>query len=130
MLTFVQRLSMYKHLVVMVAMFVAINASAQQAIKIEDLSKHVGDSVTVCTKIYGGIFLERSNGTPTLLNAGAAYPNSPLTLLIRPDARGKFKEVPELYYKDKEVCITGTIILYKEKPEIIIYDEKQIVVNK
>ena len=121
---------MFKYLAGIAAMFMVLGASAQQEIKIEDLSKHVGDSITVCTKIYGGIFLERSNGTPTLLNAGAAYPNSPLTLLIRPDARGKFKEAPELFYKDKEVCISGTVILYKEKPEIIIYDEKQIVVTK
>lgn len=113
-----------------IALFVFSFAQAQQEIKIEDLDKHVGDSVTVCTKIYGGIFLERSKGTPTLLNAGGAYPNAPLTILIGPEARSLFKEAPEVFYKDKEVCITGKIILYKEKPEIVVYGEKQIVLKQ
>ena len=109
---------------------IGLAAKAQQEIKIEDLDKHVGDSVTVCTKIYGGIFLDHSKGTPTLLNAGGVYPNAPLTIIIGAEVREKFKEVPEVFFKDKDVCITGKIILYKEKPEIIIYDEKQIVVKE
>lgn len=120
---------MKKFQLLFISLIFTLATKAQTEIKIEDLSKHIGDSVTVCTKIYGGIFLERSNGTPTLLNAGGAYPNAPLTILIGPDARAKFKEPPEVFFKDKEVCITGKIILYKEKPEIIIYDEKQIVVK-
>jgi hypothetical protein len=111
------------------AILLAFAASAQKEISIDSLSLHVGDSVTVCTKIYGGIYLDRSNGTPTLLNAGGAYPNAPLTILIREDARKKFTNPPEVFYKDKDVCISGKIILYKEKPEIVLYDEKQIVVK-
>ena len=102
----------------------------QQEIKIEDLSKHVGDSVTVCTKIYGGVFLDRSSGTPTLLNAGDKYPNAPLTVVIWPDAREKFKEKPEVFYKDKDVCITGKVSLYKDKPQIVVYNEKQLIVKQ
>ena len=62
---------------------------AQQEIKIDELAKHVGDSVTVCTKIYGGIFLDRTKDTPTLLNAGGKYPDAPLTVVIWADARAK-----------------------------------------
>ena len=102
---------------------------AQQEIKMEDLNKHIGDSITVCTKIYGGIFLDRSKDTPTLLNAGAVYPNSPLTIVIRADARKNFKEAPEVFYKDKNVCITEKVLLYKEKAEIVVYDESQIIVK-
>ena len=99
---------------------------AQQEILVEDAAKHVGDSVKICTKIYGGVYLERSKGTPTLLNAGGAFPNAPLTLVIWPATRATYKTAPEELYKDKEVCITGRIILYKDKPEIIITDEKQL----
>ena len=107
----------------------SVAVHGQQEIKMDDLPKHVGDSVTVCTKIYGGIFLDRSKDTPTLLNAGDKYPNAPLTVVIWADARQMFKEKPELLFKDKDVCITGKISLFKDKPQIVVYSEKQIVVK-
>ena len=99
---------------------------AQKEITIDSLRQHVGDSVRVCTKIYGGIFLDRSTDSNTLLNAGGGYPNAPLTILIKMHARRQFKNPPEIFFKDKEVCVTGKIILYKDKPEIVVYEERQI----
>ena len=112
-----------------VAALLCITASAQKEVSISELSRHVGDSVTVCTKIYGGIFLDRSKDSLTLLNAGDAYPNAPLTLVLRINARKTFKETPESFYKGKDVCITGRIVLYKDKPQIELYDEKQVLVK-
>lgn len=110
-------------------LLLAVVVHAQQEIKMDELAKHVGDSVTVCTKIYGGIFLDRSKDTPTLLNAGGKYPDAPLTVVIWADARAKFKEKPEVFYKDKDVCISGKISLYKNKPQIVVHGERQIVVK-
>jgi hypothetical protein len=121
---------MKKYWLAAIAIILAATAQAQKEISIDSLRQHIGDSVTVCTKIYGGIYLEKSKDTPTLLNAGGTYPNSPLTIVIWADARAKFKEAPELFYKDKEVCISGKIILYKDKPEIVVYEEKQMLVKQ
>ncbi len=117
---------MKKGLAAIIGILLVFVTQAQKEVSIDSLNQHIGDSVTVCTRIYGGIFLDRSKGTPTLLNAGGAYPNAPLTIVIWADAREKFIAPPEVFYKDKEVCITGKIILYKEKPEIIVYEEKQL----
>ena len=119
-----------KALTAIAILFLVFTAKAQKEISIDSLSWHIGDSVKVCTKIYGGIFLDRSKDSLTILNAGGRYPNSPLTILITIQARLQFNDPPEVFYKDKEVCITGKIILYKEKPEIMIYDEKQIVIRE
>ena len=105
-------------------------AFAQQEIKIEDAVKHEGDSVTICTKIFGAKYFENSNRSPTLLNAGAKYPDSPLTIVIFGDSRTAFKNKPEEYYPDKNICVTGKIVIYKSKPEIIVTDEKQLVVKE
>ncbi|MBS1919397.1 MAG: hypothetical protein JST17_04000 [Bacteroidetes bacterium] len=121
---------MKKKILVFGALFLTVLVKAQQDIKIDELSKHTGDSVKVCTKIFGGIYLDRSNGSPTLLDAGGKYPDAPLTILIWGDTRKQFKEAPDSFYKDKDVCITGRIKLYKDRPEIVIYDEKQIQVEK
>lgn len=120
---------MKRKLLVVTGILLSVIVKAQQEIRMDELDKHVGDSITVCTKIYGGIFLDRSNGTPTFLNAGGNYPNAPLTIVIWADVRKQFKEAPETFYKDKEVCIIGRIKLYKEKPEIVLYDQKQIMMK-
>lgn len=104
-------------------------ACAQQEIKIEDAAKHEGDSVTICTKIFGGRYFENSNRAPTLLNAGAKYPDAPLTIVIFGENRTAFKNKPEEFYIDKKVCVSGKIVIFKGKPEIIVTEEKQIVVK-
>ena len=99
---------------------------AQKEIKIEDAGNHVGDTVKICSKIFGGKFLESSKDTPTFLNAGGNYPNAPLTLVIWGDARKQFANKPEEYYAGKTVCVTGKIELYRGKPQIVISNESQI----
>ena len=103
---------------------------AQVSIKLEDINKHVGDSVTVCGKVFGGIFLEKSKNTPTFLNVGDAYPANPLTIVIWGDLRKEFTEKPEEFYKGREVCVTGKVELYKGKPEIILNSRNQLTVKE
>jgi len=103
-------------------------ANAQTAIALEDVSKHIGDSVTVCGKVADMRYFETSKNKPTFLNIGAKYPNQQLTLVIWENVRTQFTgKVEDLYKKD--ICITGRIILYKEKPEIIIEKPEQIVIK-
>ncbi len=109
---------------------ISVIACAQQEIKIEDAATHEGDSVKICTKIFGAKYFEGSKGAPTLLNAGAKYPDAPLTLVIPGENRAAFKNKPEVFYPDKEICVTGRIVMYKGKPEIILSNETQIVVKE
>ena len=89
----------------------------------------VGDSIKVCDKIYGGRFFETSKNAPTLLNMGAAYPASSLTIMVPGEVRIKLGYAPEQQLKDKNVCVVGKVILFKDKPEIIIYNSSQIAVQ-
>ena len=77
--------------------------------------------------IHSGKFLENSKGTPTFLNAGGYYRNAPLTIVIWADTRKDLNNTPEEFYKGKEVCITGKIELYKDKPQIVVTSKSQIV---
>jgi hypothetical protein len=91
---------------------------------------HSGEKITVCDKVFGTRFLENANGQPTFLNLGAAYPNSPFTIVIFGSERANFKEKPELFYNNKKVCATGLIKEYNGKPEMIIGNESEIkIVN-
>jgi len=82
--------------------------------------------VKICSKIYGGKYLEQTKGSSTFLNVGGNYPDAPLTLVIWNDVRKQFKYMPEDILKGKDVCIYGKIILYKNKPEIVISNPNQI----
>jgi hypothetical protein len=100
-------------------------AFTQKQIDIADISKHMGDSVKICAQVFGGRFFEQSKNQQTLINVGAAFPNSPLTVVLPKALREKYAN-PETNWKDKNVCFTGKLIEFKGKPEIIVYDENQI----
>lgn len=117
---------MKKAAFLLIAIIYSLTSFAQTEIKLEEVGKHVGDSVKVCGKIYGGIFLDRSKDTPTFLNVGGAYPNNPLTIVIWADLRKEFEQKPEEFYKDKAVCIFGKISLFKDKPQIVLYSKNQL----
>ena len=114
-----------KNILIPLFCIAALSSFAQTEIKIDDAKNHVGDSVKICTKIYGGKFLEKD--TLTLLNAGGYYPDAPLTIVIRAGARKEFNTNPVAYYKGLEVCITGKIELFKDKPQIVVNTKAQIV---
>lgn len=84
------------------------------------VSKHIGEYVTVCDKVYSTRLMEGSN--MTLLNLGGNYPNQTLTVMIPGADRSKFKEQPDTYYKGRSICVSGKVIDYKGKPEIVVSD--------
>ena len=116
-----------KHLILsIISLLIASFSFCQTEIKLEDVSKHIGDSVTVCGKIFGGKFLSSSNNQPTFLNMGAAYPNQLLSIVIWGNTRKLFSYKPEEKLKNKNVCVTGKIETYKNKPQIVIQKVQQI----
>ena len=108
---------------------VVTQATTQKSISAAESVKHMGETITVCDKVYGTKFLESTSSAPTFLNMGAAYPNSPFSVVIFGSNRPNFKEKPELYYDNKKVCVTGTIKEYKGKPEMIISNESEIKIR-
>ena len=95
-----------------------------------EAAKHMGETATVCDKVFGAKYLETTSSAPTFLNMGAPYPNSPFSVVIFGSNRPNFKEKPELYYDNKKVCVTGLIKEYKGKPEMIISKEADITIEK
>jgi hypothetical protein len=118
-----------KRFVIILTLCIASQFSLGQTLTPEEAAKRVGDSIKVCGKIFGGRYFENANNAPTLLNMGAAFPNSPLTIVIYADTRKKLAYQPEVELVNKNVCVTGTVVLYREKPQIVIRDVSQIVVE-
>jgi DNA/RNA endonuclease YhcR with UshA esterase domain len=90
-----------------------------------DASSHVGEHVTV-----EGIVTEvhhAASGRAAFLNMGGRYPNNVFTAVIFADDAPKFPGIDLL--QGKTVDITGTITLYKKRPEIILNDAQQIKIK-
>ncbi|RFZ85193.1 hypothetical protein DYU05_06220 [Mucilaginibacter terrenus] len=86
-------------------------------VELKDIGSFVGKTVSVSGKVYSS----RDIGSMVLVNLGAAYPNQLLTVALK----GKAKELGS-QLSDKVITVTGEVIDYKGKPEIIITDPAQI----
>lgn len=120
---------MKKYLFLAWFLFWSLILRSQDTIRVEDVSKYIGDSVVVCGKIYGGIYMEKSSKQPTFLNMGAAYPNQLLTIVIWKNERKYFKKPPETALINREVCMSGKIFEFNSKPEIIFQKPEQMFIK-
>jgi hypothetical protein len=85
---------------------------------------HVGATATVCGKVADARHLESASG-PTFLNFDKPYPDHTFTAFIAGENRAKFG-TPEKEFAEKDVCVTGAIVLFNGKPEIVLTDPAQI----
>jgi len=116
--------------VVLIAFSLSLNKGlAQNKIGSSEAKNNVGKTLTVCGLVASSRYLERSKEQPTFLNIGKAYPNQDLTVVIFGKDRSKFG-TPENDFKDKRVCVTGKIELYKNEPQIVVKEKEQIKIEK
>ena len=109
-------------------LFASLNAFSQAKITAKEASKHLNEKVMVCDQVYGGKYLDHAN--LTLIDVGGSHPNELLTVVIKGDDRKKFTSAPEELFKGKKVCITGQLIDYKGKPEIIVSGPDELKEDK
>jgi micrococcal nuclease len=91
---------------------------------------HIGETNTVCGLVAGGRFLESSKGKPTFLNFDRPFPDHTFSVVIFESGRAKFKSPPEVLFDHKTVCVTGRIVDFKGKPEIVVEEPSQIVIQE
>ncbi|HMI62292.1 MAG TPA: S1/P1 nuclease [Puia sp.] len=84
-----------------------------KSIDIKDAANHIDEYAKVCAMVYGYKALDGL----TLLNLGASYPDQLMTVVLKGAAKESAASID-----GKTICVTGKIILYKGKPEIIVTD--------
>lgn len=106
------------------ATFVAASAGLPR-LRSYQAKNHLGENATVCGLVVSTKYLESKRRSPTFLDLDHPYPHQPFTIVIWGDDRQKFG-TPEVEYKDKRVCVTGTITEFRGTPEIVAKDPTQI----
>ena len=86
---------------------------------------HVGEMATVCGIVASATFAARIKGAPTFLNLDTPYPDHIFTAVIWGSDRRKFRQ-PEVQYRDKRLCVTGRIKMFRGRPEIVVKELSQI----
>jgi DNA/RNA endonuclease YhcR with UshA esterase domain len=105
--------------------FSSLASFSQSKIPADSAYKHIGETLTICSTVYGVKAMEKV----TFINLGSAYPNAPLTLVIFTKDLGNFSDTPQKLYNNKSICVTGIIKEYKGKAEIIVSKQDQIKVK-
>lgn len=89
-------------------------------VELADIQNAIGKEVTVTGKVFGS----RDIGSMVLVNLGAAYPNQQLTVALKGAAKSLGAGL-----ETKTITVTGKVIDYKGKPEIILTETAQIVIK-
>jgi DNA/RNA endonuclease YhcR with UshA esterase domain len=92
--------------------------------------QHIGETATVCGLVASARYFESPDGTRSYLNFDRPYPNQTFAVVIEGPNRAKFKKPPEVLFNGKTVCVTGAIIEYRGKPEIVVENPSQIVIQQ
>jgi aspartyl/asparaginyl-tRNA synthetase len=108
-----------------VGCLISVSSFGQIKIEASDAGKHVGETVTVCSKV----FTAKGTNTISFLDLGAAYPNSPLSVVIFSKDRKNFKEAPETLYANKSICVSGKVEGFKGKLQIVVTSPEAIQVE-
>jgi hypothetical protein len=90
---------------------------APKEIAVTDAANHYDEQVTVTAKVFG----TKDFGSMALVNLGAANPDSPLTVVLRGDAKSLASEL-----EGKMITVTGKVVKYKGRPEIVVTTKGQI----
>ena len=101
---------------------------AQKLVPIDSISTHIGQTIKVCDKV-AGTFVTKSDKPLTYLNLGADFPNAKLTIVIFHKDLVNFPLTPSDHYKGMNICITGDLTIYKDRPQIIANKPDQIEIK-
>lgn len=99
--------------------------STAKTLTASEAKDHIGQRATVCGRVASARYAASSRGQPTFLNLDRAYPNHVFTMVIWGENRAKFGK-PEEKYRDKEICVTGTIESYRGVPQIVLRNPEQL----
>ena len=104
--------------------------TSSSEIQWDEARYHIGENVIVCGLVADTDYAFGASGKPTFLNIGKPYPDPErLIVIIYIQNRQKFSQPPEIYFKNKNICVTGLLTENMGILQIEVTDSSQIVVQ-
>jgi hypothetical protein len=88
-------------------------------LKADQASEHVGERATVCGTVVSKT-ASQANGKPTFINLDHPFPNPTFTVVVFESDAPQAGDLPA----SGNLCVTGTIALYRGTPQIVVHDAK------
>jgi DNA/RNA endonuclease YhcR with UshA esterase domain len=102
----------------------ALPARAEMMIQPGDAKAHVGKTVTIQAAVTE---VKTGRGGVTFLDMGGSFPDNPFAAVIFASDLAKFSGAKAL--KGKTIAISGEVVLYQDRPEIILKTADQLKAN-
>jgi hypothetical protein len=87
-------------------------------IKTTEASEHVGTLAKVCGAVVSKHTAVESNGKPTFVNLDRSFPDQAFTVVVWGVDAAAVGELPST----GNVCVTGTVAMYRGVPQIVLHD--------
>jgi len=113
-----------------VCMFSLLIVKGQSAAAPSDISKQMGQTITVCGMIKEVHLDNPTSTSSTVITVDGNSPSSPATTIIVTDKIKKQLDYSFESLKGKNICFTGKVKNYKDKPAIMVLNESGISKSK
>jgi endonuclease G len=97
---------------------------AKGQVSATDSKHYIGNRCTVCGTVVSTRFTQKTGAT--YLNLDYNFPNQVFTLVIKGEDRVNFSYIPEIYLKNKQLCVRGLVEEFNGTPQMIIKNEKKL----
>jgi hypothetical protein len=126
------RLTAVAALLLLVGTGSALAAQEAEPDRIEpaEAAEHDGDEVTVCGDVAGTAYVGSQPGRPSFLSFGGNYPNQAFSVVVFAEDAENFRRRPDRLYRDKYVCVTGTVEMFDGKPRMVITTPEAIEITE
>jgi hypothetical protein len=95
----------------------ALLTVSAQTITAADAKNHIGERETVCGLVAGKHVAAQSQGSPTFVDLDKPSPSQTFTVLVW----GRDNPAVGTLPSSGQLCVTGTVVLYRGKPEIVLH---------
>lgn len=95
-------------------------------VTVQEADEHVGERAEVCGRVTEVTWAQDIGGQPTFINFGTEHPEQTFTAVLWGDDRPSWRVAPEDQYLDRTICVTGTIQMHEDTPQIVVSSPGQI----
>lgn len=117
-----------KRLFLLSIIILVAKVSSAQFVSPDSAKYFEGKIITVKGKVMS-TFKSQGDKPKIILNIGKPYPDQPFSVVIFADNFGNFSYSPDEELKDKVIHIKGKVTIFKDKPQMIISNQRQIEIE-